>query len=71
MRLPKHKFKLYCKNNNKCGTASTISIGMVMDQIERRPFDNHSGGNSLFGFIHGVIVAMWKTSKINLPHISH
>ena len=34
--------------------ASVISIGMTMDQIERRPFDNQLEENSLFGSICGV-----------------
>ena len=52
--LPKNKFKFHCKNSNKCVTASMISIGIATNQIERRPFANHSGENSLFGSICGV-----------------
>ena len=54
MISPKNRFKFYYKNSNAQATSSTISIEMVIDQIERRIFANYSGGNSLFGSIYGA-----------------
>ena len=34
--------------------ASIILIGIVMIIMEKRPFTNHSGGNSIFGSIFSV-----------------
>ena len=66
MSLLKNNFKCYCKNSNKCVVASVISIGISMHKIERRTFTNHSGGNSLFGSVHGVSFHM-KDAKDKLP----
>ena len=52
MSSPKNKFKLNCKNGNKCVTASVLFITITIDQIERIPFTNHSRENILFGSIY-------------------
>ena len=54
MSLSKNKFKFCYKISKKCIIASIILIRIVINAIEKRPFTNHSGGNSTFSPIFSV-----------------
>ena len=44
----------YFKITNKYVLASIISISMLIDTIENRPFTTHSGRNSIFSCINSA-----------------
>ena len=45
---------------------SVILIRMVIDAMEKRPFTNHLGGNSIFGLIFGISCSI-KDIKNRVP----